>query len=344
VRRGALISCVAINLSKNIGMTRKKTRAKDIFKIIFFNIALLFFFCIVIIEIPFRIFYHIPADKINPVVYEKNVESQTFFFKPNLNTEYEGAPLVTNSLGLRDYREPNKNRDTEQVIILGDSFTFGFKLPLESSYPFLLEKYLNEKGPEKHFEVINAGVPGYSTENELKQLKKIIARYKPGWIILAYHPADGQKSQENFSRTFGEKLRKNSAFFTWFTRYYRTKLIKYLPPPRFSLAPDFDGPKYTNIKKALLEVRNIARTNRAQIAVLMIVPLVDWDSYPYQKLHSQMASFCRENGMYFIDPFQALSKIDSGSLWVAVNDNHYNEKANAIVAKVLYGFLLKHGR
>jgi len=46
---------------------------------------------------------------------------------------------------------------------LGDSCTAGHQLPTEKTYTKLLEKLLNREKGIKTFELINAGVPGYTS-------------------------------------------------------------------------------------------------------------------------------------------------------------------------------------
>lgn len=70
-----------------------------------------------------------------------------------------------NQLGLRN-REitPGGQPGLRRVILLGDSFTFAKAVRSEDIFPSLLESRLNQVG---RFEVINAGVPGYGTAQEL---------------------------------------------------------------------------------------------------------------------------------------------------------------------------------
>lgn len=70
-----------------------------------------------------------------------------------------------NRIGLRN-REIASGAHTgaRRVVLLGDSFTFAKAVRSEDIFPSLLETHLNQRG---HFEVVNAGVPGYGTAQEL---------------------------------------------------------------------------------------------------------------------------------------------------------------------------------
>ena len=113
--------------------------------------------------------------------------------KPGASGEWngEGASLVqVNSEGLRD-REHTKAKppNTLRVAVLGDSFTEAIHVPVEQTFWSKLERKLGNceavKG-RKNVEVINFGVQGYSTAQELMMLRKKVWDYSPDIVILAF--------------------------------------------------------------------------------------------------------------------------------------------------------------
>jgi len=113
--------------------------------------------------------------------------------KPGTSGEWngEGASFVqVNSEGLRD-REHTKAKppNTLRVAVLGDSFTEAIHVPVEQTYWSKLERKLGNcqavKG-RKNVEVINFGVQGYSTAQELIMLRKKVWDYSPDIVILAF--------------------------------------------------------------------------------------------------------------------------------------------------------------
>ena len=92
-----------------------------------------------------------------------------------------------NSLGLRDSEfSAEKKAGTVRMICFGNSCTFGWKVKLEETYPKQLEKLLNSDLSYKKYEVINAGVTGYSTFQGIRFLKEQILKYKPDIITVCY--------------------------------------------------------------------------------------------------------------------------------------------------------------
>ena len=59
-------------------------------------------------------------------------------------------------------------RHAPRIVILGDSLTAGLGLPVEQSYPSLLQQRLNKEG--LNFEVVNAGVSGDTSAGGLSRL------------------------------------------------------------------------------------------------------------------------------------------------------------------------------
>jgi arylsulfatase A-like enzyme/lysophospholipase L1-like esterase len=107
--------------------------------------------------------------------------------KSNLDTKFQGVNISTNSRGFR-YREfpLEKPENTFRIICLGASPTFGWAVPFDQTYPRLLENRLSKAFPTVHFEVINVGVPGYTSFQGLKLLKREILQYSPDLITISY--------------------------------------------------------------------------------------------------------------------------------------------------------------
>jgi hypothetical protein len=300
---------------------------------------------LVIIEVAFRLIVGTPVRTRGQHIAERREGDIKYALEADIDREFAGARVVTNSLGIRDFRPPHESEGKEQILILGDSFTFGYGVALEESYPGALETLLNTDSDGPRYEVINAGVPGYDTVDEMELLKAIIPYYSPKWIVVGIHPGDfvtREEVQKKPMIRLREALRYNSAFFAWFLRFYKTRLIKYVPPPKSALSvnPDeiINSPAANRNKEALRQIHDIARADSAEMAVFMVAPLINWQRYPYKGLHSGLAAFCKDNGIDFIDPLEDLSKYEPANLWLSPNDGHYSPQANHIAAETLHRF------
>lgn len=94
--------------------------------------------------------------------------------------------ITINSFGLRDKsRSLEKGNNTFRILILGDSFTYGFGVNNNESYPAVLEGLLNAELTPKHFEVWNAGfASGYSPDTFYVYLREKGMAFNPDLIIV----------------------------------------------------------------------------------------------------------------------------------------------------------------
>lgn len=106
--------------------------------------------------------------------------------EPGSHYEWQAIPVDINSHGLRGpettYQKPPA---TYRILNLGDSVAMGWGVRLEDTYGQQLEALLGDEGTgDLHYEVINAGVPGWNLENELAYLQAEGLKYEPDLILL----------------------------------------------------------------------------------------------------------------------------------------------------------------
>lgn len=90
-----------------------------------------------------------------------------------------------NSLGLRGRDYPlKKPPGIRRILAVGDSFTFGWGVNLEDTWPYKLEKELNAGIKNPRFEVLNFGITGYSPREYLDMVKTAVPVYKPDYVIV----------------------------------------------------------------------------------------------------------------------------------------------------------------
>ena len=115
-----------------------------------------------------------------------------YSLRPNVEGWYtrEGQSYVrVNSDGLRD-REHAKAKppDTVRIAVLGDSFSEAMHVPQEDTFWWLMERKLKAcpAFAGKNVEVINFGVSGYGTAQELITLREKVWDYQPDIVLLAF--------------------------------------------------------------------------------------------------------------------------------------------------------------
>jgi lysophospholipase L1-like esterase len=96
-----------------------------------------------------------------------------------------GAECVTNSRGLREEELPlEKPAGTYRILALGDSTVLGFGVTVAERFSDRLEVLLNRRGGPVRFEVVNAGVPGYSLYNAWVYLQREGLAFEPDLLVL----------------------------------------------------------------------------------------------------------------------------------------------------------------
>lgn len=97
--------------------------------------------------------------------------------------------VTTNSLGLRGAGVPaRKAADAYRILVVGDSFAFGYGVEDWESFPARLESALRERRPG--VEVLNAGVPGWSADTYLVYLRNRGFALDPDLVIVAMSEND----------------------------------------------------------------------------------------------------------------------------------------------------------
>ena len=120
--------------------------------------------------------------------------------KPNLERAvWDYTVLSTNAQSFRaDYPIGEKSAGAIRIICLGDSVTFGYRVPAVwperpneynrewLPFPMLLEKELRNANPNRRIEVFAMAVPGYTTHQGLAWLRRDIEVLQPDMVIASF--------------------------------------------------------------------------------------------------------------------------------------------------------------
>lgn len=75
------------------------------------------------------------------------------------------------------------------ILILGDSLSDGYGIPLNHSWVALLKKKINDNNYS--FKVVNASISGDTTENGKNRLPGLIQKYQPAIVVIELGGNDG---------------------------------------------------------------------------------------------------------------------------------------------------------
>ncbi|MBI4879847.1 MAG: SGNH/GDSL hydrolase family protein [Planctomycetes bacterium] len=228
------------------------------------------------------------------------------------------------------------------MLVLGDSYTFGWAVNDVETYSARLEATLNSPGAHLMCRVINLGVPGYNTLQEYEVLRAEAALHRPSLVLLAYTVNDAEPQwtvPANPAHTY-------AASCLWLLDYFIDRLNRSLFPER----PLFHGraqehssrymqgfaaqsPKWRTSRASLCDIGAFCRSEGVALLVVMLPDFTQRfdSSYCYTTIHHTVGQWCGELEIPFIDLLPCFLGCDHEEYWVA-GDGHPNQGAHEKVA------------
>jgi lysophospholipase L1-like esterase len=192
--------------------------------------------------------------------------------RPNCVGELRGTKVRTNSLGLRggEVRDDGSTR----ILAIGDSCTWGWRVEQNESYPEVLQRLLDGRYGRGKFQVINAGVAGYTSYRGLLYLRERGLALHPSIVIAGYgfndaSPGGDEEARLAENRMFlpllelQDFLMAHSHFYGW-ARWTIAVHQSHVLEPAFRVAPD-------RYRRNLSEIVRLSRDNGAKVLMLSFV-------------------------------------------------------------------------
>lgn len=117
----------------------------------------------------------------------------SFALTPGFQARIGGNQYVINSHGMRGEEvSVTKPAKTKRILVLGDSYAFGFGVDEDDTISTQLQRRLKPAAP--NVQVLNMGVPGYQTGQEYQRLTRDGLRFSPDIVVLVYYANDNVRS------------------------------------------------------------------------------------------------------------------------------------------------------
>jgi len=313
-------------------------------------------------EAMFRWYVHLTFDAEFPPWTENLVAvpgPQVFRFKPHASGVFPGNvdpsrtfAYRTNGQGLRDRDRFKKQPGAKRVLVIGDSYTWGYAVAEEEAFPQTAERLLEERGfPD--IEVINGGVPDYNTRQERQLLERLMPVYQPDAVFLAYLVNDAEPSTAMPTPPEETYRHASSWFLTELAevanrRVFRSRVFR---SRKDTIAGNYlDGfaensLKWRDSRQAIQEMRDMCAAARVPLAVLILPDFTQGfnDQYAWRPIHEAVASWGRELGVPVFDLLIPFRGEDHVSLWVPW-DGHPNAEAHRRIAEFLIARIREDSR
>ena len=275
---------------------------------------------------------------------------QIFAFRPNASGVLAGSvdttrtfSYSTNAHGLRDRDRTAKRPDAKRVLVLGDSYTWGYAVAEHEAYPQVAERLLTALN-RTEIEVINAGVPDYNSRQEWHLLARLMPIYQPDAVFLGYVVNDAEPPtsvpvppEETYRHAYSWFL---SDFADHTNRHvFRRRL---LPSTRETSDSSYlegfreDSMKWRDSRAAISEMRAIAMASGIPFAIMILPDVTQQldETYTWRPIHDAVARWGRELGVPTFDLLNTFRGRDHRELMVPW-DGHPNAEAHQEIAAFL---------
>lgn len=289
-----------------------------------------------------------------PDVYQKD-ESLFWRFRPDQtisSRRFSDLDYRINRRGLRgpDLEEP---KPSVRVLALGNSCTFGWGVDQDHIWTTLLEKRLRGDLPGRTVEVVNAGVPGYTSLQGKRYLRNELLPLGPDVVLITFAwndeaPAGGGITDDQRPSSNRLVLGVQNAC----SRLRLYQLMRKLILSARGAAPDvaLDDPAAVRrvpadaFRRNLTEIIRDARAGRCQ-PVLVIPPIASLHIYfkdAVSPLHATHAAY--QEQIRLVSQYERVPLIDlqaafdrHTALWddPYADCTHYNAAGHAIAAQTI---------
>lgn len=267
-----------------------------------------------------------------------------------------------NSFGLREREElrpDNKQPGEQRIVCIGDSFTFGWGIPVEQGWVRLLEEDLRRDGGDVR--TINCGASGALVVDEYWWgLRTRFGLFDPDVVVVSLYLNDllpssglcvlGPQPQASGLRLI-DVVQRAMARDPLDLDPNHDWVGELLALPKESgEAGGFYGAdkpfeamwSQHKPQRSLVAMRDWCEKRKIPMLVILwpfLQGLGPTMSYPFQAMHDQVEEFCRKMQIPFLDLLPELDKVAAASLWVTPSDLHANPTAQQLVLPALANFV-----
>lgn len=261
--------------------------------------------------------------------------------------------MPENSRYLRDatYAMP-KPPGAIRIAVVGDSFTFGPKMQYDDAFPKRLERWLNLNNEQPMVEVMNFGVPGFSTRRELAMVNQAFDKDADLVIvqITLNDPELAPLTPAQRTAIFGHPPEARGILRYWRSLHFLLTRLYFSRTHRLYRKYFFDlwtnARTSENFRGAIGELAKQSHIRKVPV-LAVVFPLFDFpldDNYPFTAIHQKIAATLKQSQIPALDLLNAFHGIPHERLQVLPgSDSHPNEIAHRIAAEKIYGWVASRG-
>ena len=285
---------------------------------------------------------------VNPAISYEYRPSYTPSETP-LDWSHQGFAI--NSAGFRDYEyAETKPEATYRIVVVGDSTTAGNGVPdLDKTYTKQLEHLLNvPETPGRHYEVLNMGVGGYHTMQEIETLRVKGLQYQPDLVLVTvclndFHlHSDGGVHRKLLEQSRLARRHTETARSRGVLQYSRLAFILY---HRLNVAQTVHDHFYsqhilqgqTTVRAGFTLLSDLQQSH-GFVALVVILPafLHPFTTYQHTHMHERVLQAAEGlPGMTVLDLLPSFAGLEKNAGKFSYDGVHLNEYGHKAMAEIL---------
>ncbi|MCR9206353.1 MAG: hypothetical protein NXH75_17360, partial [Halobacteriovoraceae bacterium] len=218
-------------------------------------------------------------------------ELNTFTHYPNEKIKLMGVDVFTDNNGLRSSFNYPKGRAKKKVLVLGDSFTFGWGVPYEKTFVGLLSKKV------KNHDFLNYGHCNYNTEQSLSHFQYLGKKEKPYAVYLFYFLNDAEKTPLKKEPQFYQRSQFLALLWSRFKAFKNN--VRYDEYYQRLYSDDQEG--WIQSQKSLIELKQELNLQKIKFIVFLLPDLRNFRPYPFKEQHREIMTFLEMKGIEAYD-------------------------------------------
>ena len=295
-----------------------------------------------------------------------------YVYAPSQKGWIDDGFVTINSLGFRGAEVATpKPAGRFRVVIIGDSVTLGWGVADDETFSARLEQLMRQKFPQRDVDVVDLGVGGYDTRQEVALLKRNLSVLEPDLVLVGFYSNDVPDAAEDQGPSggggttiaaanpqAGQILHMNPTPSSWLDRQARKSRALYAAGrafkrltgrgewgmARYSMELDMlEGRSSPAIDRAwdkvathLEELRALGASHGFRVGIVTL-PCREQVSgeYPNAQYQSRIRAIAERLGFFVVDPLPGLtaSPLNKKDLYIPYDRNHPSVEGHRIIAE-----------
>ncbi len=254
-----------------------------------------------------------------------------------------GKSVVINQQGFRD-KEYGPKGEAFRILAVGDSFTFGWGVDQDKSYPKILEAKLKDEKIPIDVEVLNLGVPGTSTIHQYHALKEKYMKLRPDIVVIGYlvndidhpfsmglHPSEIVLNSDIWSKfALGRRLGRILFYIQLDSKLTKVHMQLYK-----------DSPQRKELIATIKKLKKLSELANFKLIFAMLPVPTDYQKDIYMTYcYKIITNILKKNNIEYINVISHIKNKDLRDMAISSFDYHPNKVLHAKIADVIKNNLM----